>query len=161
MDAQVPCTDWPGTVCAGYPWISDAKSWLYYRPLQTDPWEERHHQILVLFPEILRQSGSEWLEGWTIAGTIMNVQIPLWELKTFTQWSGILPADSPGISSTWELLSSELKRLASPEVTLLSVGQPVSTYGSMQEHKGSPFSAGMKIALRGRLSFRVPPVLLT
>lgn len=41
---------------------------------------------MVLFPEIIRQSGSEWLEGWMIAGTIMQVQIPLWELKTFTEW---------------------------------------------------------------------------
>ena len=30
LDAQVPCADWPGTVCAGYPWMHNAKSWLYY-----------------------------------------------------------------------------------------------------------------------------------
>lgn len=61
----------------------NAKSWLYNLPLQTYPWEESN--ILVLFPGVIRQSGSEWLEGWMIAGTMIQVQIPLWELKTFTE----------------------------------------------------------------------------
>ena len=88
MDAQVPYIEWPSTVCVWYLWMQNP--WILRADctnfsLLSYPWEERYHRILVLLPEIIRPSGYEWLKGWKIASTVMHVQSPPWELKTFIE----------------------------------------------------------------------------